>query len=175
MREKLVAALNQTKEDATYLVYHFSPKGTFRTKHYPKSFVVELVNENKEVSIHPDFDDIIMIGETGVSLRSFEQNIYYETLDTEGYLEYISKYNPYYKIYIRLDKENKTIEFKLGDKYKKLELIEEGWDGYVSKPYRQKYMKCVSAEDLEKHIHDEFWNPRMVEIGRRVLKIKSIF
>ncbi|WP_121616607.1 hypothetical protein [Virgibacillus halodenitrificans] len=174
MREKLVAALQQTKEDAVYMVYHFSPKGTFRTKVYQKSFVEDLINDNKEIRIHPNFKNVIMIGETGVSLNSFEHNIYFETPNTEGYLEYVSKYNPYYKIYIRLNKKSKTIEFKLGDKYKKLGLIEEGSNGYVSKPYRQKYMKCDSAEELEKHIHDDWWKPRMVDIGRRVLKIKSI-
>lgn len=174
MREKLRIALEKAKEDAVYLVYQFSPEGTYRTNKYQKPFVEALINENEEVSSHPKLKDIVMIGDTGVAIKSFEENINYDTPDTEGFLEHLSKYNPYYKIYIRLDKENKTIEFKLGDKYKKLELIEEGWNGYVSKPYRQKYLKCTSAEDLEKHIHDEFWNPRMVDIGRRVLKIKSI-
>jgi hypothetical protein len=173
MKEKLVAALQKTKEDAKFAVYHFTSGDNYKLELQSKAYVENLLEHCSDVTLHQSHKDVIMLGDVGLSIRSVDENIYYETPDTEGYFEYKSKYNPYYNIFIRLDKENKTIEFKLGDKHKKLELIEEGFDGYVSKPHRGKYMRCVSAEDLEKHIHDEFWNPRMVRIGRRVLNIKS--
>lgn len=39
---------------------------------------------------------------------------------------------------------------------------------------KEKYIKCVSANDLEEHIRDEFWNPRIVTIGRKVLSFKTV-
>lgn len=175
MKELLMTALQQTKEDAQFFIYNFSPEGTFRSSKEPKTFVQELLEQCDEVIMNKDISNTLMLKDNiGVAVSRFDENIYYETTDTEGFMEYVSKYNPYYKIFIKLDKEAKTIEFKLGNKSKVLELMEEGFNGYVSKPYKHKYLRCVDVEDLEKHIFDEFWNPRMVEIGRKVLKIKQL-
>ncbi|MEX3625462.1 hypothetical protein [Viridibacillus arvi] len=175
MKEQVITALQQTKEDAQYYVYTFTPEGMFRYSKEPKAFVENLVKQCDSVSVNPKLNDVLMIGNNiGVSIKSFEENIYYETERTEGFIEYVSKYNPYYKIFINLDKEAKTIEFKLGSKSKLLELVEEGFSGYVSKLYKHKYLRCCDANHLEEHIFDESWNPRMVEIGRKVLQIKPV-
>ncbi len=96
----------------------------------------------------------------------------YETTNTDGYIEHISKYNKYYNVFIKFEKDadKKTISFKLGKKERTLELVED--TEYVAKvfDYKRK-IKCVSAEDLEKHCFDEFWNPMMIELGRRILGI----
>lgn len=173
LKEEMLAALSRTRADAEYFVYEFTGNGSeFRSKKFNKVFVEALIKKCSEVVSHKELSNCWMISkDIGVGLGNFEENIYYETPDTEGYLEHICKYNKYYKVYIRLDKEKKTIEFKLGDRYKKLELKENA--DYVSKPSRNK-MLCVSAEELEKFIHDRFWNPRMVRIGRLVLKIPEL-
>lgn len=172
MKEQLIALLERIKEDAGFIIYHFDAGGRFKMESQTKDFVLEKLAQNNELTMHTGVKEIIMLSEMiGVRAADFIENISYETSDIEGYIEYISKYNPYHKIYIRLKKDTKTIEFKLGDKYKLLELMEEGFSGFVSKPYKNKYLRCVSAESLEEHIQDKSWNPRMVEIGRKILKI----
>lgn len=174
MKEVLVSILAKIKDDANFIIYHYTPEGTFTNSFEEKIYIENLLNDTSNDFITQRFRDVIMISESiGVSIRDLDHNIYHETKDTDGFIEHICKYNKYYKIYIKLDKENKTITFKLGDKIKKLELLEEGFEGYISKPYKQKYLKCVSFDDLERHINDEFWNPRMVDIGRKVLKLKE--
>ncbi|HCL4480047.1 TPA: hypothetical protein N2D99_002114 [Clostridium botulinum] len=39
---------------------------------------------------------------------------------------------------------------------------------------KEKYIKCVSANDLEEHIRDGFWNPRIVKIGGKILGFKTV-
>ncbi|UOE58165.1 hypothetical protein [Cytobacillus oceanisediminis] len=172
MKENLLKALEKAKDDAQYWIYKFSPEGTYKMEKKIRGEIIDLISKAELIFFHEDMKDVIMLGEIGLSAASVEENIYYETINTEGYVEHVSKYNPYHKVYIKLDKDNKTIEFKLGDRHKKLELIESG--EYVSKPHYSKWLKVVSADDLEKHIGDEFWNPRMVHIGRTVLKMKGL-
>lgn len=179
-KEKVLELLLNVKEDAIFSLYRFSDKGTFKCDFVQKNVVQEYVDEVDELSYREtsygiDKSVVNISHNIGLCVSGLYKNQYYETHNTDGYMKYIDKLNKYNHIYIKIDKEStpKTISFKLGNKEKTLELIEEGFDGYVSKPYRQKYMKCVSAEDLEKHCNDEFFNPRMVDIGRRVLKIKT--
>ncbi|WCK57270.1 hypothetical protein PP175_29200 (plasmid) [Aneurinibacillus sp. Ricciae_BoGa-3] len=174
MKEKFQAVLdNHIKEDAEFWVYFFNEEDGTRTLHKKdKAYVQELFNQVEEVSLHHDFKDVLMVTDKGVFLVDFNENIYYETKDTEGYYEYVSKYNKYHKVYIKLDKEHKTITFKLGDKCKTLELMEH--TEFVHKPYKRKYLKCVSAQNLESHMQDAFWNPIMVTVGKKVLGIKDI-
>lgn len=177
MKQTLLEVLKEVKEDAKFFVYFYTPDGTgtFRSDFKEKSFVQDCIEKATEVTPHPSYNDVVMVSEhIGLSTKSFEENIYYETTGVDGFMNYVSKHNQYYNIFIKLDKENKTITFKLGDKEKTLELLEHGFDSYVSKPYRQKYMICDNANELEKHINDESWNPRMVSIGRKVLKLDKV-
>jgi hypothetical protein len=174
MKNTLLNMLEQIQEDAKFHVYNFEgdESGTFRSAFKDKTYVLPIVTEAKEIRLHKSLRDVLMVDGVGVSMSSFSDNIDYPTEGTEGYMSYISKYNPYHKVFIKLDKEAKTISFKLGDKEKTLQLIEG--TGFVSKPYYKKAMKCESVERLESHIEDEFWNPRMVDIGRLVLGIKDL-
>ncbi|MEG0380915.1 MAG: hypothetical protein RR603_04360 [Kurthia sp.] len=121
---------------------------------------------------------IYLSDDYGISPHGILTAIYYETNDVPaGYVEYVDQYNPYHNIFIRVDHDAEEISFMVGAYKKTLTLIEEGFSkkSYVSKPFRQTHMKCVSSEDLERHCNDEFFNPRMIEIGRKVLKLQPKF
>ncbi|PLS19132.1 hypothetical protein CVD28_01620 [Bacillus sp. M6-12] len=172
MKQHLLTIIGQIQEDARFFIYEYNEDGTFKSVFKEKPYVLSLIQDATDIQPHENYDDVILVnGNMGLWTKSFSENIDYPTENTEGFMEYISQYNPYYKVFIKLDEEKKTITFKLGDKEKTLELIER--TNYVSKPHYKKYMKCVSVEDLKKHIDDKFWNPRMVDIGRIVLGLKD--
>ena len=123
-------------------------------------------------------EHIYLSDEYGIQPHGILAAIFYETNDVPaGYVEYVDKYKPYHNIFIRVDHDEKEISFMVGSYKKTLTLIEEGFSkkSYVSKPYRQTHMKCVNSKDLERHCNDEFFNPRMIEIGRKVLKLQPKF
>lgn len=175
MKDTLLRMLKKAKPDAKYMTYEFleGSEGSFRNGNITQETLLPMVEEASEVSKSDRYNDVIMVDGLGITSLDVGDNIYYHTENVEGYLEHVSKYNPYYKVYIKLDKENRTISFKLGKQERTLQLM-EGTE-FVSKPYYKKGLKVVSAENLEKHIQDEFWNPRMVNIGHTVLGINRFF
>jgi hypothetical protein len=117
-------------------------------------------------------DSLVLSGRLYLYKGTVNDNQVFRTLNVpEGYIHSVCKYNPHFEIYINLNKEDKTISFLLGDKQKKLVLAERS--EFVSKPVGGR-MLCVDADSLEHHIHDESWNPRMIDIGRYVLGISSV-
>lgn len=175
MKEKLIDVLNKIKDDARFFIYHYKEDGTFTHEFVNKPFINDLIQNSNVISYHPKYEDRILIdNKTAISTSSFNDNIFYETNNVQDYFEYVNSHNPYHNVFIKLDKENKIISFKLGNKSKTLQIIEEGINGFVSKIYRQKYMKCNNINDLEEHIKDPFWNPRMVSIGRKALKLEKV-
>lgn len=179
-KKEVLELLLNIKDDAKFLIYRYSETGTFKHDFVEKKIVQEYVDKVSEISYREsrfgiDTSVINIADNVGLCISGLYENQYYETSNVEGYIKYVDKTNKYNHIFIKIDKDStpRTISFKLGDKEKTLELIEEGFDGYVSKPYRQKYMKCVSAENLEEHCHDELFNPRMIMVGKKVLKIKT--
>lgn len=173
MKDTLLTMLNKAKPDASYMTYEFRDGGDscHRNGRITQSELLPLVENARDVSKKENCNDVIMVDGLGICSIDVGLNVCYETENVEGYVEHVSKYNPYHKVYIKLDKENKTISFKLGKMERTLELM-EGTE-FVSKPYYKKGLKIVSVNDLEKHIQDEFWNPRMVNIGHLVLGIKK--
>ncbi len=93
------------------------------------------------------------------------------TPDAESYTHVVDKSNPYYDIFFRLDRENKTITFALGVLKKELSVVE--YSGWCWKPTRNGLL-CQNMEQLEKNFLDPFWNPIAVTVGRKVLKIRSV-
>lgn len=177
MKEKLLEILSNIKEDARFFVQDYSEYETTHTVPHSfeqKPFVENLIQTNINISMHPEREDEIVVGNYRLHLKNFIENIYYETPNVENFMEHVSKYNPYFKVFIKIDDEAKTITFKLGDKEKTLTLLEEGFNGYVSKIFKKNYMKCNSIKDLKEHILDEFWNPRMVMVGRVALQMDKI-
>lgn len=141
----------------------------------------ECIANGKTILEKSDFlagEYIYLSDDYGISPHRILAAICYETNDVPaGYVEYVDKYNPYHNIFIKVDHDAKEISFMVGAYKKTLILIEEGFskNSYVSKPFRQTHMKCVSSEDLERHCKDEFFNPRMIDIGRKVLKLQPKF
>ena len=175
MKDTLLTMLKEAKPDAKYMTYEFleGGEGKFRNGKIIQEELLPLVEKASDVSKSDKFNDVIMVDGLGIYSLDVGENIYYPTENVEGYIEHVSKYNPYYRVYIKLDKENKTISFKLGKRERTLQLM-EGTE-FVSKPYYKKGLKVVSANNLEEHINDEFWNPRMVNIGHLVLGIERYF
>jgi hypothetical protein len=168
MKEKLMEALKQTKDDADYIIYYFTEEGTFSNKHQFTPYVRELVEKATEIKIHPDFEDIVMVADRiGISRKDFAYNISYETKDTEGFEEHTNKFEKAHNVFIKLDRENKLITFKLAEKEKTMQILER--TDYVCNPYKGKYIRCVDIDGIVKHMKDEFFNPYMVKLGRKVL------
>ncbi len=93
------------------------------------------------------------------------------TPEAEQYVHVQDKRNPYYDIYFRLDKKRKTITFALGGRKKELPVIEHS--GWCWKPTK-KGLFCSDMDALERDFLDPFWNPIAVDIGRKVLNIRSV-
>lgn len=180
-KKELIELLDLIKDDSEILAFFYKNNvgnTSFSSKKILKEEILKQLTEEKdELRFKKNrFDEIdkeeIMIGSIGVSTRSLYINIHYETLDIEDYYECRCQYYPDYKVYIKLDKENKLITFKLGNKEKTLEIITGS--EYVMKPYRMKYLKCVSLSNLEKFIKDDFWRSRVLSISReKILKFNN--
>lgn len=182
-KELLLQAIHTTHDDAKLFVgigveddCDFTEKLCLNRSNFcTKTELLELVQNNatEQIGTVPGFPDYLTLGtRIYVSKGSIDDNRIFQTNTTDGYFHAICKYNPHYDVYIKLDQEAKTISFLLGPYEKTLQLIE--YTGFVHKPVRQQ-MHCQTARDLEVLIHDEFWNPAMITVGRHILKIPSLF
>lgn len=125
------------------------------------------VSKYDRIGSMPGFpDNLVLDPKTYVYCDSISDNQIYNTDAPDGYYHSASKHNPHLEVFIKIDRENMTISFLLGEHQKTLLL----------KP-RTKYtykllktmMYCVSADDLERFMKDEFWNPMFINIGRKAL------
>lgn len=178
-KSKLLQAVTSTYADSLFFVgYGVEDDCDFtqrlccnRSAKCVKAELQDMIRQNAPDEIisvpgHPDY--LVLSKNLFVSRGSINDNQVFNTKAPEGYYHSVCKYNRHLEVYIKIDKEAKTISFLLGDKEKTLELVE--YSGFVYKFARGK-MYCQSAEDLEKFMKDDFWNPAMIVVGRRVLKI----
>lgn len=91
--------------------------------------------------------------------------------DAERYTHVVDKGNPWYDIYFRLNRAQKTVTFALGLMKKEVPVV-EGTE-WCWKPTR-KGILCQDIDRLEKNFLDPFWNPIAVNVGRKVLGIKPV-
>lgn len=184
-KEFLLDLVERAHKDSKYFIYNFKNGldgeyiGTFLRVEEMKKLLLECPYDGV-LPTHPNFSSPkYLANETiGLSMHNFFNNIDYKTDNTEGFINYFPPSKPYFNVFIKMDdsnEEEKTITFKLGDKEKKLILIEEGYNGYISRPYKKKYMKCVSFNNLKRYIEEdsekELHNGRMSYIGRKILNI----
>jgi len=181
LKTALIRAIENTYDDSRFHIGRATESscdfrnGLQNNKHdwIMKGDLLELIKTEADeviVGIPGHEDSLVLNAQTYIYRDCINENQVIHTTAPEEYQRLVSKYNPHFDVYMKLDKEKKTISFLLGDKEKTLALIEH--TDFVSKPvYKEMY--CVTADDLERHIHDEFWNPRMITIGRHVLRIKS--
>lgn len=178
-KSKLLQAVTSTYDDSLFFVgYGIEDDCDFtqrlrhnRSARCSKAELLDMIRQNApdEITSIPGHSDyLVLIKNLYVSRGSINDNQVFHTKAPEGYYHSVSKYNRHLEVYIKIDKEQKTISFLLGDKEKTLELVE--YSGFVYKFARGK-MYCQSAEDLERFMKDDFWNPAMIVLGRRVLKI----
>jgi hypothetical protein len=175
MKNKVLQALAQSKDDARYLLYVLSPtKISKRNEFREKPCIEALVkaSPSKELIIHPEAEDVLILSsKVGISRKDIAENIFYPTTEIDGFENHTDKNNKYHNVFIKLDKRKKLITFKLGDSQKELKIIDRG--SFVFKPHKDEFLICESLEKLDKYIHDEIMNPRMVVIGREILGIPA--
>ncbi len=178
-KSKLLQAVTSTYADSLFFVgYGVEDDCDFtqrlcrnRSAKCVKAELLDMIRQNAPDEIisvpgHPDY--LVLSKNLFVSRGTINDNQVFHTKAPEGYYHSVCKYNRHLEVYIKIDKEQKTISFLLGDQEKTVGLVE--YSGFVYKFARGK-MYCQSAEDLEKFMKDDFWNPAMIVVGRRVLKI----
>lgn len=178
-KSKLLQAVTSTYADSLFFVgYGVEDDCDFtqrlcrnRSAKCVKAELLDMIRQNAPNEIisvpgHPDY--LVLSKNLFVSRGSINDNQVFNTNIPEGYYHSVCKYNRHLEVYIKIDKEQKTISFLLGDQEKTLELVE--YSGYVYK-FAHGRMYCQSADDMERFMKDDFWNPAMIVVGRHILKI----
>lgn len=180
-RYQLLYAVQNTPEDARFLVgiavheHEDFLNGLYlnRSQHVTKQQLLEQI-EKSDFQMFPSipgFDNHLLITPRFyVWTDSINQSQRFpDTPEADIYTHVVSRYNPYYDIFFRLDMEQKTITFALGDRKKSLPVVEH--TEWCWKPTPQGLL-CGDIDCLEQNFLDPFWNPIAVTIGRKVLNIK---
>lgn len=180
-RYRLLCAIQNTPEDAQFLTgVAVHEQENFlnglclnRSRYVTRQQLLEQI-ENSDFQMFPsipEFDDHLLITpRLYVWKDSINQaQCFPHTPESDIYTHVVDKGNPYYDIFFRLDREQKTISFALGDMKKCLPVVEH--TEWCWKPTR-KGLLCQNIDRLEKDFLDPFWNPIAVAIGRKVPKIK---
>ena len=154
-------------------------KGGYYSSYIGKTELIQFL-ETSEDELKPalHYNDeidynVLIIKNKGICLRSIYESIYYKTENVEDYIHVQSSHNKYYEVFIKINKDEKKIHFKLGNKEKILDIIEENdINSYVMKPIYTKRLKCVNIDNLLDFINDDFWTNHVLSISRKVLRIK---
>ena len=140
-----------------------------RTNFISKDTLLEEIRacQYARIGSMPNYPDNLVIDpKTYVYCDSISDNQIYHTDAPDGYYHSVSKLNAHLEVFIKIDRENMTISFLLGDHQKTLLLKPR--TNYTYKLFKT-MMYCVSADDLERFMRDEFWNPSFINIGRMAL------
>ena len=183
-KKEVLELLDKVGDEANLYLKEFTDgstngTGRFRSIHMSKQDLINLLNSN-DCELRPalDYDnkvdnDVLIIENKGICLFSIYNNIEYKTENVEDYIHVQSPNNKYYEVFIKVDKENKKIHFKLGNKEKILDIIEgNDINSYVMKPIYSKQLKCVNIRHLIDFINDTFWTNHVLKISRKVLRVK---
>lgn len=181
-KELIMKLLKNIKGDANFIIYEYVIKegkmlDNFRSKRITRKKLEELISYS-DIRIRVNEkgqtknDEIMLNDNISISLEELYNNQYIETKEIEGYTKCVSNVNKYFHIYMKINENDKTVTFKLGDKEKTLTIIEN--TEYVSRPYYSKYLKCVSIDDLKKQMRDgDSLEKRLCVIGRKILSINK--
>ena len=181
MRERLLAAVENTPEDALFLAglavneHEDFLKGLClnRSRYFTRAQVLEQI-EHSAFQIFPaipGFDDhLLLTPKLYVWKDSINQSQRFPaTPAADTYTHVQDKSNPHYDIFFRMDRARKTITFALGEKKKEIPVIE--YTEWCWKP-TAKGLLCVDMDRLERDFCGQDWNPIAVTVGRKVLNIK---
>ncbi|GAB6427655.1 hypothetical protein bcgnr5372_37770 [Bacillus luti] len=166
----LLEVLKKIKDDAMFyhMTYTNRKKGIFRGGKISKELLMNYLKNIDELEIHDG--EFFKVAENNyVQIGSVYNNINYETEDIQGFTEIKLPKNVYFNIFYKIDKDEGTITYKLGENVKTLQ-IKTGSD-FVSKPSKDKYMLTCDLNYLEHTLREIENVERNVSIGRRVLGI----
>ncbi|WP_336769982.1 hypothetical protein [Bacillus bombysepticus] len=169
-KTKLLELLMKNEDDAMFyqMIYTNRLKGTFRGGKINKETLMGFLENIDELKIHEDA--FFKITENNyVHIGSIYNNINYKTFDIQGFTEIRMPNNPYFNIFYKIDKDERTITYKLGELVKTLQ-IKTGFD-VVSQPIKGKFMHTVDSNYLEHTLRESMYADRNISIGRRVLGI----
>ena len=173
MKNLVQDILSKSEGNGVYLVQSLNAE--LGKRHYSKTEIEEMVAASNKVELKNIPSQFVILDEDkGIWASDLISQIHYLTSDVEGFKEVYSNNKPNYNLFIKIDKVNKMIEFKLGNKHKRLKLAERGFDSYVFKPQGDTLI-CVDVDHLEEFIHDPFWVNDVLEIGRGILDVPTSF
>lgn len=180
-RERLLAAVENTPEDAMFLAglavneHEDFLKGLClnRSRYFTRAQVLEQIERSafQVFPAIPGFDDhLLLTPRLYVWKDSINRSQRFPaTLAADTYTHVQDKANPYYDIFFRMDKERKTVIFALGERKKEIPVTEHTeWCWKLTR----RDLRCQNMERLEQSFLDPFWNPIAVHIGRKALGIK---
>lgn len=183
-KAKLLKALYNTYEDASFFVgvgmeegKSFSD-GLFRYKsfRYSKGELLKIIEESFRDEFHtiPEHKDSLVISENlFVYLGGIDYAQRYPVpADVDDFTHIVCQYNQHYDVYYKIDRDNQTITFALGERKRTIPLISH--TEWVWK-LRSDALLCSDIEHLDKTMQDPFWSNIVVKIGRKALKIKAVF
>lgn len=178
MKEKLVNFLRENAIMEGEVFYRVQREdGMFSAKKTSMKEILRMMENAKKIDFSKkENKEIVLDDKVNISLSSLNEILSFPTYELDNFTQITDKYNPLCFVYYRfLEEEGKEFLYvKLGDFEKKLELIKDR--EYVYKLYKNKYIKCQSKEELEKHIKEnKFFNSQTVAFLRdTVLKITKI-
>ncbi|GAB6458076.1 hypothetical protein bcgnr5390_61640 [Bacillus luti] len=166
----LLEVLKKIEDDAMFfcMTYTNREKGIFRGGKISKEALMGCIKNIDEIEIHDG--DYFKVSENNyVHIGGIYNNINYITGDIQGFTEIKLTKNAYFNIFYKIDKDERTITYKLGQHAKTLQ-IKTGFD-FVSKPSKGKFMQTESVNYLEHTLKEKENADRNISIGRRVLGI----
>lgn len=182
-KEKLLKALYNTYEDATFMVGIGMEEGKsfsdglccYEGGRFSKSELLQLIEGSccDEFRTIPGHKDSLIITERlYVYLCDIDYAQRYPIpADVDDFTHIIYQYNKHYDVYYKINEGNQTITFALGDHKRTIPLIlhtEWVWK------LRPDALLCLDMEHLDKTMQDPFWSHFVVKLGRKALKIKSV-
>lgn len=183
-KEKLLKAVSATYDDAHFWVCIGTETGKsffeglycHKSCRYSKDELIQLITDSSynEFLPIPGYNGSLAISERHyIYISSIDEaQKYPATVDADGFTHLVCEYNRHYDVYYKIDRTNKTITFALGDFKRTLPLIchtEWAWKlGSAG-------LLCSDIDHLDKSFKDPFWRNIAIKLGRKTLKIKSIY
>lgn len=183
-KEQLLKAIDATYDDSNFLICVGQETGKSffeglycnRSYWYSKTELIQLItnsNYNEFLPI-PGHDDCLAISEKHyIFIPSIDETQEYSiTANVDDFTHLVSKCNKHYDVYYRINRNDETITFALGTFRRTLPLIcNTGWVWKLESTR----LLCSDIDFFDKSFQDPFWRDRAIWLGRKALKIKSVF
>ena len=183
-KERLLKAVSATYDDSYFWVCIGTEtgksffEGLYRHKscRYSKDELIQLITDSSysEFLSIPGHDGSLAISERHyIYISSIDEaQEYLATANADGFTHLVCEYNKHYDVYYKIDRTNETITFALGDFKRTLPLISHTEWAWKLKPAE---LLCSDIDHLDKSFQDPLWRNMAIKLGRKALKIKSIY